>query len=73
MCVFVSVTEDLTEFLNDDYLSHIVGKFQTVFNKTGKPSAARSIVKVVIFEFLPNKASVLQNVLNLPVSCRFVP
>lgn len=68
--VFVCITEDLSEFLNDDFLSNIVGKFQTVFDKTGKPSAARSIINVVILKVLQKKAV---NVSNLPVSCRVAP
>lgn len=47
-----SVTEDLSEFLNEEYM---VGKFQTAFDKTGATSALRSIVNVVTFK----KASVL--------------
>lgn len=45
--LFVFITEDLSEFLNEDFLINI-GKFQTAFDKTGQPSAVRSIINVVI-------------------------
>lgn len=46
--IFVSVTDDLSEFLNEDFLSNIVGKFLTIFDKTDEPSTTWSIINVVI-------------------------
>lgn len=62
--LFVFIAEDLSELLNEEFLNNI-GKFQRAFDKTGQPSAARSIINVVILNLSFRVVPVLNTSISL--------